>query len=587
MTKDNYFIGHEAGINDNGGTYSIGLGWNALQQNSTGTHNIAIGKSAMLQNSTGADNIAIGTMALTSATNTTANTALGHYTMIYTTASFNVALGDYSSFNNTIGAKNVSIGFMANSNNQTGSNNTIIGYNAGKGSSVHSNSGNIFLGFEAGFNETGSNKLYIENSNSATPLIGGDFCADEFYINGTIKFTGGVPGYGKILTSDTNGNASWQTNDYPTELNDLSDAIYDGSNFFVGDQAGVLTGTNNFNAGFGKDALTSNTSGKFNTALGTRPMFRSTTSDNNTAVGYNPLYNNTTGASNTAIGSTALFNSNGSENTAVGFETLYTNSSGTKNTGIGVQSLYGNTTGNYNSAFGYKALNTNTTGYKNTVIGSESLIENTTGSQNVAIGTSAGSFGNNSKCTYVGVDAMNTDHSSWLNSTALGFGVSITASNQVRIGNTSVTSIGGYTDWTNISDKRFKSNIAEDVKGLDFILKLRPVSYNLDVDKINSFLGVSGHNQKSIKEKSAIRQTGFIAQEVEEAANELNFEFSGIDKPKNNNDHYGLRYSQFVVPLVKAVQEQEKKITSLKSENAELKARLEILEQKMKKMLVE
>src|SRR5207248_1544766 len=38
-------------------------------------------------------------------------------------------------------------------------------------------------------------------------------------------------------------------------------------------------------------------------------------------------------------------------------------------------------------------------------------------------------------------------------------------------------------------------------------------------------------------------------------AKELNYDFSGVDAAKNDKDLYGLRYSEFVVPLVKAVQE--------------------------------
>jgi flagellar biosynthesis chaperone FliJ len=61
-----------------------------------------------------------------------------------------------------------------------------------------------------------------------------------------------------------------------------------------------------------------------------------------------------------------------------------------------------------------------------------------------------------------------------------------------------------------------------------------------------------------------------------------------VDKPKNENDFYGLRYAEFVVPLVKAVQEQQatietlnKKVESAEKENAELKARLDRLEKLM------
>jgi hypothetical protein len=56
-------------------------------------------------------------------------------------------------------------------------------------------------------------------------------------------------------------------------------------------------------------------------------------------------------------------------------------------------------------------------------------------------------------------------------------------------------------------------------------------------------------------EKENITYTGFVAQEVEKASNEINYDFSGVDVPKSEEDYYGLRYSQFVVPLVKAVQE--------------------------------
>ena len=62
-----------------------------------------------------------------------------------------------------------------------------------------------------------------------------------------------------------------------------------------------------------------------------------------------------------------------------------------------------------------------------------------------------------------------------------------------------------------------------------------------------------------------------IAQEVEQAASEIGYIFSGVDKPENENSLYGLRYAEFVVPLVKAVQE-------LSSTNKELTARIEKLE---------
>ena len=54
-----------------------------------------------------------------------------------------------------------------------------------------------------------------------------------------------------------------------------------------------------------------------------------------------------------------------------------------------------------------------------------------------------------------------------------------------------------------------------------------------------------------------IKFSGFLAQEVESAAQASGYDFSGLTKPKNQNEVYTLSYESFVVPLVKALQEQQ------------------------------
>ncbi len=78
-----------------------------------------------------------------------------------------------------------------------------------------------------------------------------------------------------------------------------------------------------------------------------------------------------------------------------------------------------------------------------------------------------------------------------------------------------------------------------------------------------------------------IRMTGFLAQDVEKAAQNAGFDFSGVVKPQNEHDLYSLRYAEFVVPLVKAVQEQQavietqnKTLAQLQQENQQMKAEL-------------
>ena len=577
----NIFIGYNSGTN-NTGNFNIAIGRDAMFTNSTGANNIAFGDNAMYYNSTGVDNIAIGRLSLYYNTSQF-NVAIGSGSLRYnSTGASNVAVGYSAASRNNAGNANICIGNSANFYNLDGNNNTIVGYESGLGTGLHSKSGNVFLGYKSGYYETGSNKLYIENSNSSTPLIGGDFAADEVYINGTIKITGGVPGSGKILTSDADGNALWQANAAATQLTELGDADYDGSSLYIGAGAGIVDDGSNNNLGLGKDALTANISGNNNSAIGLSALVSNTGGIGNSAFGLMTLFSNTNGLFNTAVGTKALYTNTGNYNTACGYQTLYANTTGYNNSATGLQALFSNTTGYDQDAHGYQSLYYNTTGNYNVAVGKSALYSNTTGSNNVAFGFEAGNFGNtNSSCTYIGYQSRNTGAGIFTNSTALGNQSVISADNQVRIGNASVTSIGGVVAWTNVSDKRFKTNITENVPGLDFIMQLRPVVYNLDIEKINLFLGVKEADIVTATEVDKIHQSGFIAQEVEHAANNIGYEFSGIDKPNNSNDYYGLRYAEFVVPLVKAVQELNLKNEELQTENDELKLRLAKIEERL------
>jgi hypothetical protein len=170
------------------------------------------------------------------------------------------------------------------------------------------------------------------------------------------------------------------------------------------------------------------------------------------------------------------------------------------------------------------------------------------------------------------------------NSIALGESAASTASNQARLGNSSTTSIGGYVGWSNISDGRVKKNIRQNVPGLAFITKLKPITYNLDLAAADSILQLSKHKDSSRiylqampyetaarNQKEQIVYSGFIAQDVEKAANEIGYNFSGVDASTNDTGLYGLRYAELVVPLVKVAQE-------LSKQHDELLKRIEKLE---------
>jgi hypothetical protein len=284
---------------------------------------------------------------------------------------------------------------------------------------------------------------------------------------------------------------------------------------------------------------------------------------------------------NIFVGQFAGNNSGGSDNTAVGYYALHSvrGEAGLANVAMGFYALKSNTQGNGNSALGYSALYANTNGVDNTACGSNALFSNITGNGNTANGF--GALEGNSLGSYntaVGTRA-DINEGSITNSTIIGNNALAMASNQVRIGNSSVTSIGGYTDWTNISDGRVKKNIRENVPGLSFINKLKPITYNLDLDAADKIVQRPAIKNKDAniiqpaQEDLAARQakeqivyTGLIAQDVEKAAKELNYDFSGVDAAKNDKDLYGLRYAEFVVPLVKAVQELSKQNDDLKKD---------------------
>ncbi|MBI5218392.1 MAG: tail fiber domain-containing protein [Bacteroidia bacterium] len=356
-------------------------------------------------------------------------------------------------------------------------------------------------------------------------------------------------------------------------------------NCFFGFRAGKYNTTGEKNIFIGYNSGYSNTIGWRNIFIGNDCGLSNTEGNTNIAIGYQALFSNTIGYSNSANGYKVLYsNIDGSGNVADGFQALYANTSGYNNSAIGYRSLYTNTTGYWNTATGIYALNMNTTGYWNVANGAQSLFVNTTGNSNTAVGVYAlGGNTNGNFNTALGYVAFG--EGTYSNSMALGYSTVITDSNQIRVGNFSVTSIGGFAGWTTLpSDKRFKKNIVENVPGLAFITKLRPVTYNIDMDAIAEFLNTP--DSLRLKDSEAIKgsmlQTGFIAQEVETAANEVGFDFCGVDKPKNKNDYYGLRYAEFTVPLVKAVQELNDslkfQVSGLQLENANLKAEIEKLQ---------
>jgi len=493
----------------------------------TDNYNVSFGYSSLNPLNAGGNNTAFGAQALRANTSGVGNVAVGVWTLDY----------------NTIGANNVAVGFGASSRQVN-----VASYNVAIGSMALQNNakdGNTAVGFEAGLNNTNGENLTAVGFKtlwSNTTGVQNTAVGFNALINNTTGYNNTAIG-AWTLVSNTTGEHNTTVG-----MKSLYSNTTGEYNTAVGVQALEKNTTGYWNAAMGSGALNQNTTGFRNTSGGNSSMWFNTTGYENTAFGEQALGGSLDGSYNTAVGCRALWSINqtpagdvgyghGNNNTAVGFEALRDITNGSNNVAMGMHALRINSSGMRNVGIGHSALMVSTTGNDNIAIGYNALSSNTTGNSNIAIGYGAG-----------------PNAGAYNNTTAIGYGTLTTASNQVRIGNNAVISVGGYMGWSNIADASVQKNIKADVPGLDFINQLQPVTYNLD-------LGATPAQQRLY--------TGFSAQEVEKVAKSIDYDFSGIDVDEGGI--YSLRYAEFTVPLVKAVQELSAQNETLLKEVAALK----------------
>jgi hypothetical protein len=269
----------------------------------------------------------------------------------------------------------------------------------------------------------------------------------------------------------------------------------------------------------------------------------------NVYIGWSAGATSYTGSWNVGIGSQAGQNNvAGTLNVLVGWRAGFATTAGTfnGNTFIGAQAGQ-NATSGPNTFIGEKAGQLTTSSTQNVFVGNQTGLTNTgTGGQHVLLGYQA--------------DVSTTG---LLNSVAIGYQANVNASNKIRLGNAAITVIEGQVGFTAASDRRLKTNITPITDGLDLIMKLKPVSYNMKNSSDNRL------------------NWGFIAQDIESIVGEKNAVLTiGGDKDRT----LGLRYQDFVAPLVKAVQEQQDQITNLNSKLTESEQRYEALAAELEKI---
>ena len=358
---------------------------------------------------------------------------------------------------------------LGNSDINIDQNSLYFGNGAGQGNSTGVN--NNFLGYTAGFtNISGTDNNFFGDESGYNNIDGSDNV-----------FMGYRSGY-----SNTSGNGNVFFGNQTGKSN--TDGF---DNYFIGSGAGESNnhGWNNFFVGY--NAGNSNTTGTENIFLGLRAGQNSLSGSNNIMLGDNVGTTTTSGSGNILIGSVLARSASDSNFLNIG-NTLYGDLStkkigidvaspaqtldmkaggtygyngqilaqaittldnyffgnsgnltmtGSGNTAVGDSAFGGNTTGIYNTAIGENALYFNTTGTYNVAIGQGALFFNIGGLSNVAIGHNAGStYGpmTTNASTFIG-DGAASSVDGVGNSTAIGSGAVVTKSNQVVLGDSSVT----------------------------------------------------------------------------------------------------------------------------------------------------
>ena len=544
--NNNVAIGNGSMGANTTGTFNVGVGQGSLASNTTASNNTAVGRSALLSNTTGAGNVAVGALALDASTTAENTTAVGYSALTATTTGINnTGMGAFTLGQNTTGVNNVAVGYASLNANTTGSNNVVVGYNALDANTTASN--NTALGYFAlsanttGYRNTavGSNALDAITTGIQNTAVGQDAGG-----SGTTAVNINAFGYGTCGSVTTGSNNTG----FGTEV--LASVTTGSNNVAMGTES-LLVNTASNNTGIGHSALRLNTTGENNTAFGSQALTANTTSTANVAVGHAAGYSNTTGSRNVWVGKSAGVNATtGVDNTLIGYLAGGDITTGNYNTAIGTQALDAMSTTNSNTAVGYSAGGSVTTGSLNTFIGTLAGDNTTTGVGNLAIGYAMRTSATGSVRAHIGYNNGDTGTADY----AITFGRSGTDWSRLSF---------GASSFTTGSDERKKKDITDHPLGLDFIKQLRTVNYHF---KAPCDVPEEWDTYKASETEAKITtwQTGMLAQEVKAALDNL-----GVDAEKFNgwgqepDGMQTLDYGQFVMPLIKALQEADDKIDAL------------------------
>jgi len=582
-----------ANVTPSSGNYNTAFGYNAGNAITTGDNNVFIGNNAGLLLTVPTGCVVIGKDALSTATNSSFPVAIGFNAGKSTTSPSSAVYIGYNAGVNKAGSQGCTfVGQDAGNSAGGGFNQTYIGTLAGYYATANSST---FVGYEAGKGTPGSTAsssvgvgyraLYSITTGTYNVCIGSDaglyHDTSSYCICIGYQASHGVSKTGGIIHQVAIGNTALDSNtgNYSIGIGYRAayGAITGSNNIAIGAESGGGTGTHSNAISIGyrsairnscvfigyytgrttdsakTDSVAIGYYAAFNTGTGSVSLgyyAGYTSGDKCISIGYNAL--RTGSATNTinsiCIGESAGYYCQGTGSSYIGYKAGYqTDVSGDYNVAIGYQAMECDTNFNAasnNIALGKSALQKIRDGYDNVAIGQNSLDADTSGYYNIAIGLNSGTAittGYNNIC--IGVSAGNAI-TTGINRIAIGYASNPVSNNQCYIGQPTTNPIDLLAaSYNNYSDRRMKRNITSLSNPLNIVMALNPVEFYFDTDK-----GTESRKKK---------QLGFIAQDVQEVANNHVYDWGAVSQ---DEDCWKLDYNQIIAPLVGAVKEQQKQI---------------------------
>lgn len=441
-------------------------------------------------------------------------------------------------------------------------------------------------------------------------------------------------GNGNLLSNTIMGYNSFVSNvigNQNTAIGNLSlNANTANNNTAIGFKAMQLNGVGNTNTSVGSESLSSNLGGSENSAFGYRALYLAESANKNNAFGRNALGNIFTGGQNIGIGvnsglltSTSSANisssfsvyigndtksfANNSQNeivigynaTGIGSNSVVLGNSSIINTILRGQTLIGTTetvtptyglahqlvvTKIYSGGVGTPGVvdlrNLDPNIVANTVLGRMQFTTNYLGGsfytssaiEGIAAGSASGGASGGGILKFMtSVGGTGASPIERMRITQLG-AVQPGVDNSYSLGASGIrwSSVWAANGTIQTSDEREKKNIIDSDLGLDFISKLRPVSFKWKVGKNEVTSELDGLDEEGNPKTKTIvtpvegKRThyGLIAQEVEQLLDGK--DFGGFIHDKET-DIKGLRYDQFIPVLINAIKELKAEIEILKA----------------------